>query len=121
MLDERYVSEIVASVVKSMADKPSHLKGVFPTMTEALAAVDKAYKQYRSYSVAQREKMISKIRELTLAEAENMAKLGVEETTPRLSPETTDLRLSKWRPTALSEALRPQPTPARPLYATPSA
>ena len=80
MLDERYVSEIVASVVKSMADKPSHLKGVFPTMTEALAAVDKAYKQYRSYSVAQREKMISKIRELTLAEAENMAKLGVEET-----------------------------------------
>ena len=80
MLDEKYVSEIVASVVKSMQGTPSRQRGVFPTMSEALAAVDKAYKQYRSYSVAQREKMIAKIRELTLAEAENMAKLGVEET-----------------------------------------
>lgn len=49
-------------------------------MTEALAAVDKAYKQYRSYSIEQRERMIAKIREFTLNEAENMAKLGVEET-----------------------------------------
>ena len=80
MLDERYVSEIVASVVKSMAAEPNHKKGVFATMSEALSAVDKAYKQYRSYSIAQREKMIEKIREYTLAEAENLAKLGVEET-----------------------------------------
>lgn len=80
-MDERMVSEIVASVVKSMAggSKQSQ-KGVFKTMSEALSAVDKAYKQYRSYSVEQREKMIAKIREFTLAEAENLAKLGVEET-----------------------------------------
>ena len=80
MLDERLISEIVASVVKSTMGSPNKQKGVFPTMSEALAAVDKAYKQYRSYSIEQREKMIAKIRELTLAEAENMAKLGVEET-----------------------------------------
>ena len=75
------VSEIVASVVKSMAggSKQSQ-KGVFKTMSEALSAVDKAYKQYRAYSMEQREKMIAKIREFTLAEAENLAKLGVEET-----------------------------------------
>lgn len=75
------VSEIVASVVKSMAggSKQSQ-KGVFKTMSEALSAVDKAYKQYRSYSIEQREKMIAKIREFTLAEAENLANLGVEET-----------------------------------------
>ena len=75
------VSEIVASVVKSMAggSKQSQ-KGVFKTMSEALSAMDKAYKQYRSYSIEQREKMIAKIREFTLAEAENLAKLGVEET-----------------------------------------
>lgn len=80
-MDERMVSEIVASVVKSMAggSKQSQ-KGVFKTMSEALSAVDKAYKQYRSYSIEQREKMIAKIREFTLAEAENLAKLGVEET-----------------------------------------
>ena len=81
MLDERYVQEIVASVVKSMATtNGKKLKGVFPTMTEALAAVDKAYKELKSYTVEQREKMISKIREFTLNEAEIMAQLGVEET-----------------------------------------
>ena len=79
-MDERMVSEIVASVVKSMATQKQAQKGVFSTMTEALAAVDKAYKQYKEYSIEQREKMIAKIREFTLAEAENMARLGVEET-----------------------------------------
>lgn len=82
MLDERYVSELVASVVHSMNSKKvsSKQKGVFATMGEALEAVDKAYRQYRSYTIEQRENMISKIRELTLKEAENMAILGVEET-----------------------------------------
>ncbi len=82
MMDEKYVSEIVASVVKSMAtgSGAKKQKGVFPTMTEALEAVQKAYIQYKGYSIEQREKMIAKIRELTLAEAEVMAKMGVEET-----------------------------------------
>lgn len=80
MLDERYVQEIVASVVKSMSGSDKKLKGVFPTMTEALQAVDKAYAELKHYTVEQREKMISKIREFTLDEAEIMAKLGVEET-----------------------------------------
>lgn len=81
-MDEKYIGEIVASVVRSMQgeSKPHAQKGVFPTMTEALAAVEKAYKQYRAYSIEQREKMIAKIREFTLAEAENLARLGVEET-----------------------------------------
>ena len=72
MIDERYIQEIVASVVKSMNTKGNNknLKGVFSTMTEALAAVDKAYKEYRNYTIEQREKMISKIREFTLNEAE---------------------------------------------------
>lgn len=80
MLDERYVNEIVASVVKSMVGNTNHQKGVFPTMSQALEAVNKAYGEYRAYSIEQREKMIAKIREFTLAEAETMAKLGVEET-----------------------------------------
>lgn len=81
MLDEKYISEIVASVVGSMAKKQDKNQlGVFDTMTEALAAVEAAYKQFRSYTIEQREKMISKIREITLNEAENLAVLGVEET-----------------------------------------
>ena len=81
MVDEKYISRIVEDVIKNM-DKPvqGRQKGVFPTMSEALEAVSRAYTQYKSYTVEQREKMISAIRRLTLEEAENMAKLGVEET-----------------------------------------
>ena len=77
------ISAIVENVIKNMNTTPistSKQKGVFDSMTEALAAVEVAYKQFRSYSIEQREKMISVIRRLTLEEAENLAKLGVEET-----------------------------------------
>ncbi len=83
-LNENYINQIVQTVMKNLGDAPTtsdkRLKGVFETMTEALEAVDKAYKFYRGYSVAQREKMIENIRKLTLAEAETMAKMGVDET-----------------------------------------
>ena len=82
MVDEKYISRIVEDVIRQM-DKTGTVgrqKGVFDTMSEALEAVQKAYKQYCSYTVAQREEMISNIRRLILEEAETMAKLGVEET-----------------------------------------
>lgn len=80
MLNEERISEIVESVIRNMNGQSKKQLGVFDTMSEALEAVEKAYKQYRSYTVEQREKMISNIRKLTLAEAEIMAKMGVEET-----------------------------------------
>ncbi len=81
MVDEKYISRIVESVIQNIDVTPSkNLKGVFDTMEEALEAVSKAYVQYKSYTVEQREKMIAEIRKLTLSEAEEMAKLGVEET-----------------------------------------
>lgn len=81
MVDEKYISQIVENVIANMG-RPSagKQKGVFATMTEALEAVSLAYTQFKSYTVEQREKMIANIRRLTLEEAENMAKLGVEET-----------------------------------------
>ncbi len=81
MVDEKYISRIVENVIQNIDVRPDkNLKGVFPTMKEALEAVQKAYIQYKSYTVEQREKMIQAIRRLTLEEAEVMAKLGVEET-----------------------------------------
>ncbi|MBQ4543229.1 MAG: aldehyde dehydrogenase EutE [Clostridia bacterium] len=82
MVDEKYISEIVESVIKSIKPElpEKQLKGVFPTMTDALEAVQKAYKELKGYTVEQREKMIEKIREFTLKEAETMAIMGVEET-----------------------------------------
>ena len=82
MLDEKLISQIVENVISNMNGDTVSVgsKGIFDSMTDALAAVKKAYAQFRSYSVAQREKMISNIRRLTLEEAEVMAKMGVEET-----------------------------------------
>lgn len=83
MLDEKYISQIVQSVLNEMAPSSSDDKrqlGVFDEMSDALKAVEKAYKQFRSYTVAQRQKMIDKIREYTLENAQMLAELGVKET-----------------------------------------
>ena len=82
MVDEKYISEVVQAVIDSIKPEmqKKQYKGVFTTMTEALEAVSKAYKEYKNYSVAQREKMIAKIREFTLQDAEILAKMGVAET-----------------------------------------
>lgn len=81
-LNEQQISQIVKNVLGNL-NAPSagkRYRGVFDTMEEALAAVEQAYKQFRSYTVEQREQMISHIRALTLDEAENLARLGVRET-----------------------------------------
>ena len=89
MNNEQYISDIVANVIKSISNTSAnsdstavsnHKKGVFENMSDALEAVNKAYKQLKKYSVEQREEMIKNIRRLTLEEAEIMAKMGVEET-----------------------------------------
>lgn len=83
-MDNEKISEIVASVIRSMNDlkgePTTRKKGVFSNMSDALAAVSKAYKELKGYSVAQREEMIKNIRRLTLEEAAVMAELGVKET-----------------------------------------
>lgn len=85
MLDEKYISQLVESVIKNMPSSAvsaaaGNQLGVFDKMEDALEAVKKAYKQYRNYTIAQREKMIANIRRLTNDEAEVMARMGVEET-----------------------------------------
>ena len=56
------------------------LIGVYATMEEAIAAAEAGYKAIRAMSVAQREKLITSIREFCRAEAPTMAALGVAET-----------------------------------------
>ncbi|MBO5326909.1 MAG: aldehyde dehydrogenase EutE [Clostridia bacterium] len=89
------MGEIVARVVSEfkkpvapVSDKPwdatqykgRPLIGVFATMEEAIEAANAGYLAVRAMSVAQREKVITAIRELTRAEAPVMAALGVAET-----------------------------------------
>ena len=95
-LTEAQINEIVSRVVsefKKNASAPKadndwdstqyhgrKLIGVYETMEEAIDAANAGYKAVRAMSVAQREKVISVIRDLTRAEAQIMADLGVDET-----------------------------------------
>ena len=86
MVDEQKISQLVRETLAGMdlsgidIKKPRHQLGVFDTMEEALAAVNKAYAVFRHYNKEQRENIIKEIRRLTHEEAEIMAKLAVEDT-----------------------------------------
>lgn len=92
---EAQVAELVAKVVKEIRsgtpaantaswDSTQYngrkLLGVYATMEEAIAAAEAGYKAIRAMSVAEREKLITSIRNYTRAEAGTMAALGVAET-----------------------------------------
>ncbi len=91
---EAQINEIVASVLKQMnqgapaaaADWDAtqyagrKLIGIYADMNDAIAAANEGYKAIRAMSVADREKLITVIREMTREEAPIMAALGVAET-----------------------------------------
>ena len=56
------------------------LIGIYSDMNEAIDAAEKGYRAVRSMTVEQREKIITEIRKLTIAEAPVMAEIGVAET-----------------------------------------
>ena len=61
MVDEKYISQIVESILNEMGVQNKgnkKLLGVFDEMSDALEAAQAAYKKFRSYTVEQREKMI---------------------------------------------------------------
>ena len=93
-LTEAQIGEIVARVVSEFK-KPAAagggawdatqyhgraFVGVYATMEEAIEAANAGYLAVRAMSVAQREKVITAIREYTRAEARTLAELGVAET-----------------------------------------
>lgn len=57
-----------------------HYLGVFENMEQAINAAQKAYKEFRGYTLEQKERIITLIRKYTRAEADIMAQMGVEET-----------------------------------------
>ena len=90
---EAQISEIVASVLKQINGSAPALApwdatsyggrkfiGIYADMNDAIAAANEGYKAVRAMSVAEREKLITVIREMTREEAEVMGLLGVAET-----------------------------------------
>jgi len=88
-ISEAEIRKIVENILNGTAEKKNwtsvsyagrRLIGVFSDMNEAIDAAEKGYKAVRAMTVEQREKIITEIRRLTLAESEIMAEIGVAET-----------------------------------------
>ena len=89
-ITEAEIRKIVESIVKGAAGATANytsteyngrrLIGIYSDMNEAIDAAEKGYRAVRAMTVEQREKIITEIRKLTLAEAPIMAEIGVKET-----------------------------------------
>lgn len=81
MLNEYDIGEIVRQVVAKLNIRESGVgMGIFEDMNEAIAAAKKAQAVLRVMSMDQREKIISRIRQKILENAETLARMAVEET-----------------------------------------
>ena len=84
-LNEIDIKSIVEQVIASMdspalSHKDSGCMGIFDDMNDAIAAAKQAQKIVHTMPMDMREKIISKIRELTIEHADKMAEMGVCET-----------------------------------------
>lgn len=90
---EEQIAQIVKSVLNQVAPASTALPaydatqyngrkfiGVFEDMHDAIDAANQGYKAIRATSIADREKLVTRIRELIREEAPIMAALGVDET-----------------------------------------
>ena len=90
-ITEAEIRKIVENIIKGSGAVSSaaytsteyagrRLIGIYSDMNEAIEAADRGYRAVRSMTVEQREKIITEIRRLTVAEAPIMAEMGVAET-----------------------------------------
>ena len=90
-ITEAEIRKIVEGIIKGTSNTPNKnytsteyngrkLIGIYADMNEAIDAAERGYKAVRAMTVEQREKIITEIRRLTVAEAPIMAEIGVAET-----------------------------------------
>lgn len=85
-IDKELIEQVVKTVIlkSSMIENnlASNNYGVFDTMEEAIDAAQNSYKEYRSFSMSEREKFIQSIRKVILdrKNLELISKMAVEET-----------------------------------------
>lgn len=90
-ITEAEIRKIVEAIVKGGAAPSAarwtsteyngrKLLGIYADMNEAIDAAECGYRAVRAMTVEQREKIITEIRRLTIAEAQIMAEIGVAET-----------------------------------------
>ena len=90
-ITEAEIRKIVENIIKSGSVSSDRnwtstdyngrkLIGIYSDMNEAIDAAERGYRAVRAMTVEQREKIITEIRRLTVAEAHIMAEIGVAET-----------------------------------------
>ena len=90
-ITESEIRKIVENVIKGVSADAGkkwtsteymgrRLIGIYTDMNEAIDAAERGYRAVRAMTVEQREKIITEIRRLTVAEAQTMAEIGVAET-----------------------------------------
>ena len=90
-ITESEIRKIVENVIKGVSTDAGkkwtsteymgrRLIGIYTDMNEAIDAAERGYRAVRAMTVEQREKIITEIRRLTVAEAQTMAEIGVAET-----------------------------------------
>ena len=84
-INEKQIEKVIGEVISQMKSqaKPSTYKkqlGIFEEMNEAIEAAKKAQQIIQRMPLDGREAIISNIRKKTVANAELMARMGVEET-----------------------------------------
>ena len=89
-ITEAEIRKIVENIIKGNTSSAAQytpteyngrkLIGIYSDMNEAIDAAERGYKAVRAMTVEQREKIITEIRRLTVAEAPVMAEIGVAET-----------------------------------------
>ena len=89
-ITEAEIRKIVENIIKGNAASTAgytsteyngrKLIGIYSDMNEAIDAAERGYMAVRAMTVEQREKIITEIRRLTVAEAPVMAEIGVAET-----------------------------------------
>ncbi|MBQ9111998.1 MAG: aldehyde dehydrogenase EutE [Clostridia bacterium] len=89
-ITEAEIRKIVESIIKGNTSGAKNyssteyngrkLIGIYADMNEAIDAAERGYRAVRAMTVEQRERIITEIRRLTVAEAPIMAEMGVAET-----------------------------------------
>lgn len=89
-ITEKDIQKLVENILNQINDQISNEAsdiiefsldhGLFSTVNEAVEAVKNAEKELRNVSLATRKKMIQSMREISIAHAEELAQIAVEET-----------------------------------------
>ncbi len=77
---EAIVQKVLANLSQVSVERPTPLRGVFPTPNQAVEAAVTAYRKYRKVGIEQRKAIIQAVRRKAMDNAQKLAQMAHEET-----------------------------------------